>query len=353
MNTHLNILAIVLISTFSFGQNLTTKIDAIIKENYKKHPEVSISVGYVHNGKEHFINYGKINKESSVDVDKNTVFEIASITKVITGNLIAQAANEGKIKLNDYIENYLPKDFVLQEQLKRKITISDLASHQSGLDDLDWKKLITKNPQNPLKNVTRQTFIDIVNNCSALSDYGTYRYHTIGFILLGEILENIYKKSYDEIVREKLINLIKMDNTYTKEFDIENIATGYNFNGVKQNLMLWSSSAPAGLIKSSATDMIKYLKEILDESSNIAKASILTEKIFYKAKKGPRKIGLGINIYIDETNTFFLKSGDTMGQSSIICYNRKNDWGVIILINQQNSKMRNELWKKIYETILK
>ncbi|APU10240.1 serine hydrolase [Cellulophaga lytica] len=353
MNKHLNILAVVLISTFSFGQNLTKKIDSIIKDNYQKHPEVSISVGYIYNGQEDYISYGKISKENSIDVDKNTVFEIASVTKAITGNLIAQAANEGKIKLNDYIENYLPKDYVLQKQLRRKITVSDLASHQSGLDDIDWKELFSKNPQNPLKDVTRATFIDIFNNCSALPDYGTYRYHTIGFILLGEILENTYKKSYDEIVREKLINPIKMKNTLTNEFDIKNIATGYNSNGVKQNLMSWNSSAAAGLLKSSATDMVKYLKEILNENSNIAKASILTEKIFYKAKKGPRKIGLGINIYSDENNTFFRKTGDTMGQSSIICYNRKNNWGVIILINQQNSKMRQELWNKIYETILK
>ncbi|SEL53073.1 CubicO group peptidase, beta-lactamase class C family [Aquimarina amphilecti] len=354
MKKHLIILlAALVISNFSFGQNLVTKIDSIVKDNYKKHPEVSISVGYIHNNKEQYINYGKISKESSMNVNEYTVFEIASITKAITGNLIAQAVNEGKIKLNGYIENYLPKDFIIQKQLRRKITISDLASHQSGLADLDWKKLISKNPQDPLKNVNRKTFIDIINNCSELPDYGTYRYHTTGFMLLGEILEEAYGKSYDEIVREKLINPIKMKNTLTKEFNIKNIATGYNRNGIKQNLMLWNSGAPSGLIKSSSKDMIKYLKEILNDSSEISKAGIMTEKIFYKAKKGPRKIGLGINIYNNETNTFFQKTGDTMGQSSILCYNRKDNWGIIILINQQNPKMRKELWNKIYETTLK
>ncbi len=353
MKKSIIIAAIVFVNHFSFGQHTHEKINAILKKNYEKYPEVSISVGFIQKNKEYYTSYGKISKQSSLKVDKNTVFEIASVTKTLTGNLIAQASNEGKIKLNDYIDTYLPKDFVLQEPLKNKITIADLASHQSGLDDLNWKELIAKNPQNPLKDVNRQTFVSIVNNCSALPDYGSYRYHTVGIVVLGEILKNVYQKSYDEIIREKIITPLQMTNTLTKEFAIKNIATGYNRKGVKQNLMQWDAGAPAGLVKSSAKDMVCYLKALLGNNSEIAKAGVVSEHIFYKAKQGPRKIGLGINIYKDEANTFYIKTGDTMGQSSVIAYNRKDNWGIIILINQQNHNMRKALWEEIYNTVLK
>ena len=44
------------------------------------------------------------------------------------------------------------------------------------------------------------------------------------------------------------------------------------------------------------------------------------ERIVYKDEK--KEMGLGLNIVTDDKNTIYMKSGDSMGQSSIICYNR-------------------------------
>lgn len=340
-------------SSYAFAQGITAQIDSIVQATYQKYQDVSMSVGVIQNGKEYYTSYGKLSQSSNRNVNKKTVFEIASITKPITGNLIAIAANERKLELTDYIEEHLPKDFVVQEQLRGKVMISDLASHQSGLDDIDFMKLIEKNPQNPMEGVERETFAKLLSNCSELKDYGQYRYSTIGFVLLGEILENVYDKSYDEILREKIINPLKMTSTYTQSYDIKNIATGYNRDGGKQNLMPWNVSAPAGLIKSSASDMVKYIQGLLDGNAEISNGAITSEKIVYKEKQGLRKIGLGINVYMDDSNTYFQKTGDIMGQSSVMCYNREKNWGVIILINQRNGTIRKELWNSIYNLVLK
>jgi CubicO group peptidase (beta-lactamase class C family) len=340
-----------LVSNFSFAQDITKKIDSIIKDNYQKNPDVSISVGFINNNEEFYTAYGKLSKESQIDVDKNSIFEIASITKILTTNLLAQAANENKLKLDDYIDNYLPSAYVLQKNLKSKIKISDLASHQSGLPDLDFGKLIALNPQQPVSSVTENTLTTVVNNCSELIDYGKYRYSTIGITLLGQILEKVYGKSYDEIIRKKIIEPLKMTNTVTKDFNVKNITTGYNPDGGTQEFFKWNVTAPAGLIKSNASDMIKYLKTILTNGNSISKAAVVTEKIFYKDAK--REMGLSLNISTDEKNTIYQKSGDSMGQCSILCYNRVEKWGIIILLNQRNSKMRQNLLNEIYETILK
>ena len=98
-------------------------------------------------------------------------------------------------------------------------------------------------------------------------------------------------------------------------------------------------------------NMISYLKAVLDKENSISKAALISEQTFYK--HGNRELGLGINIMTDDQNTIYLKSGDSMGQSSIICYNRIDNWGIIILLNQRNSKMRQDLLKDVYETILK
>ena len=136
MKTSFSLLAVLLfISSFSFGQKFSTKIDSIIQDNYKKNPNVGISVGFISNNEEYYTAYGNLNAESQAKIDKNSLFEIASITKILTSNLIAQAVIDHKIKLDDYIDGYLPKEYVLNQNLKNKIRVSDLASHQSGLPD--------------------------------------------------------------------------------------------------------------------------------------------------------------------------------------------------------------------------
>jgi CubicO group peptidase (beta-lactamase class C family) len=352
MKTSVKFLVVLLsISNLSFGQDISKKIDSIIKDNYQKNPNVGISVGFIQNNEEYYTAYGKLNKESQIDINKNSIFEIASITKILTSNLIAQAVIDHKINLDDYIDNYLPAAYVLHENLKNKIKISDLASHQSGLCDIDFGKLIEQNPQQPVSSVTQETLTSLINNCTELKDYGKYRYSTIGYTLLGQILEKVYGKSYDEIIRKKIIKPLQMTNTLTKDFNVKNKTTGYNPNGGTQEFFNWNVTAPAGLVKSNTSDMVTYLKAVLNKETTIGKAALVTEKIFYKDEK--REMGLGTNIMTDDKNTIYSKSGDSMGQSSIICYNRSKNWGIIILLNQRNSKMRQELLNKIYDTVLK
>lgn len=352
MKTTFTFLAVLLfISSFSFAQDFTQKIDSIVKDNYKKNPEVGISVGFINNNKEYYTAYGKLSKESNVDINKNSLFEIASITKILTSNLIAQAVLDHKLKLDDYMDNYLPKGYALNQNIKNKIKISDLASHQSGLPDIDFAKLIEQNPQQPVSNVTEQSLTSMINSCTELIDYGKYRYSTIGYTLLGQILEKVYGKTYDEIIHEKIINPLKLTRTFTKEFNVKNKTTGYNPSGGAQEFFNWNVTASAGLIKSDASDMVTYLKAILTKGNPISEAALITEKIYYKDEK--REMGLGLNMSTDELNTIYLKSGDSMGQSSIICYNRAKKWGIIILLTQRNSKMRQNLLNEIYEKVLK
>ncbi|MCP2029348.1 CubicO group peptidase (beta-lactamase class C family) [Flavobacterium sp. HSC-32F16] len=352
MKTSLQFLAaLLLISTISFGQDITKKIDSIVKNAYQKNPNAGISIGFIKNNEEYYTAYGNLKEGSSIKINKNSIFEIASITKILTSNLIAQAVIENKIKTDDFIDKYLPAAYVLHKNLRNKIKISDLASHQSGLPDIDFGKLIEQNPQQPISGLTEKTFAAIVNNCSELADYGKYRYSTIGYTLLGQILEKVYNKSYDEIITQKIIEPLQLTNTLTKDFNVKNITTGHNPNGGLQEIFNWNITASAGLVKSSASDMVMYLKTLLNKETAIAQAALITERIFYKDEK--REMGLGTNIMTDEVNTIYLKSGDSMGQSSMICYDRTKNWGIIILLNQRNSKERQDLLNEIYGTILK
>src|SRR5699024_7881594 len=133
MKIFISVIFILLTNQFTFGQSKPQKLNSISKAIHNDNPEVAISIGFIDNGKENFFNYGKISKESNLDVNENTIYEIGSITKLLTANLIVQAQKEEKLQIDDFIDNYLPSEYKLSERIKKKIQISDLASHQSGL----------------------------------------------------------------------------------------------------------------------------------------------------------------------------------------------------------------------------
>jgi len=345
-----SVIILLISGQLAFGQSREKKIDSICQAIHSKNPEVAISIGFIDNGKECFLNYGKISRESKLKVDKNTIFEIGSITKLFTANLVVQAQDEGKLKIDDFIDNHLPKEYILSEKIKGKLKISDLASHQSGLPDFDFGKLIELNPKQPL-DISKEAIHSIINDSTELSDYGNYRYSNISYVLMGIMLENIYLKSFDKLVKEKILIPSKMNNTLTTNFSIKNKVVGHDINGVQQDYFLWNSLfAPAGLLKSNTSDMSKLLKTLLSNKGKIGKATAITEKTFYKNTQ--MEIGFGQEIERNGDDTFFYKAGDTFSCSSIFAYDKKSNWGIAILINHKNSDLIRELINTIYEEAL-
>ncbi len=350
MKIIISLLILVLTSQFTIGQSRAEKVDSISKIIHNKNPEVAISIGFIDNGKEYFFNYGKVSRESNLKVNENTIYEIGSITKLLTANLIAQAQKEGKLKIDNYIDGYLPNDYKLSERIKQKIKISDLASHQSGIPDFDFKKLMELKPKQPL-DINKETLHSIINDSTALSNYGNYRYSNISYALMGIILEKVYDKEFEKILKEKILFPAQMTNTYTTKFNVENRVTGYDMNGVQQEYFNWNSiTAPAGLLKSNTSDMSKLLKILLANKGQISKATEITENTFYKNTQ--REVGLGQEIERSGDDTFFYKTGDTFSSSSILAYDKKSNWGIIILINQHNSDLIRDLINTTYEQVL-
>ena len=99
-------------------------------------------------------------------------------------------------------------------------------------------ELIEKDPQQPTKIVDQQMLTSMINNCNSLKDYGTYRYSTVGYTLLGQILEQIYGVSYEVLLNKLIFQPLAMESSFTSEFDVVNTAQGYNGEGGKQELFL-------------------------------------------------------------------------------------------------------------------
>ncbi|HLY27198.1 MAG TPA: serine hydrolase, partial [Aggregatilineales bacterium] len=140
--------------------------------------------------------YGTISLDSKARPSADTLFEIGSETKVFTATLLAFAVKEGKVKLDDPIQKYLPTGVTAPVFKGKNITLLDLATHRSGFPDQPDNK-----PSDELKPYTVQDMYDWLSNYKLTYAPGSqWLYSNIGFGLMGTILSRVYVKTYDELI---------------------------------------------------------------------------------------------------------------------------------------------------------
>lgn len=152
---------------------------------------------------------GKASFELDVQFSSDPVFRIASITKQFTAMLVVLAAGENKLTLGDPLRNYYPE---LGQSDWGNITIRQLLTHTSGLPHNEgiadyWEKISFL----PLSD--RQAREEIFK-LKLLSVPGTKtQYSSPGYFILASILELVYHKNYETILREKITAPLRMDHT--------------------------------------------------------------------------------------------------------------------------------------------
>ena len=115
-----------------------------------------MSIGVLKDGQTYTYGYGATQKKNGVLPDANTIFEIGSVSKTFTAQLLAYYVNSGKISLTDPITKYLPDSVAANPELQ-KIKVVNLSNHTSGLVRLP-ENILSKNMDavNPYKNYTTQ-----------------------------------------------------------------------------------------------------------------------------------------------------------------------------------------------------
>ena len=167
---------------------------------------------------------GYANMEWNIPNTTTTKFRLGSITKQFTSMLIMQLVNEGKLKLDGKITDYLPH---YRKETGDKVTIHHLLTHSSGIPNYtDNQKFWQDNKRS--YSVTDFTRI----YCSDDLEFepgSRFTYSNSGYFILGAIIEAITKKPYHEVLQNKILDVVEMKNTgYDfSEKIIDNRAAGY------------------------------------------------------------------------------------------------------------------------------
>lgn len=338
---------------------ISKELDSLISN-----PEINgVSAGIFHKGKTYEFHKGNLNKEDIKPPTKNTIYKIASLTKTFSGILLAQAINEEKVSLDDDIRNYLKGNFPNLEYQGHPITFRNLVTHRSCLPIIFPNKPEIFSPSNKeklpflitdlQKGFTKKDFFAELHKVRIDTIPGTkFGYSNPGANLLGYCLENIYKMSFEELLRKKILTPLKMDNTkiVLTEEEKKFLAQGYNGKNQKMPFEPEMPMKAAGGILSTVEDMNKYMRFHLNQNDEVIKIS--HKKLLGLWEDFDN--GFFWQILINENKPdIVFQNGGAFGTSSWLTLIPKKQIGVFIVTNKKDEKTHSYLKNTVDKIINK
>lgn len=252
----------------------TDSIDVFIQTQMQKRKIPGLELAIVRHGKIVKTGYyGLANIQDSIAVTGKTVFTINSITKAFVGVAMLQLVEDGKLKLNSPISEYLTDIPETWKQVK----VQQLLSHTSGIPDLvneEEAVMIADNFDLAWKKV-----LAMPNDFKAGEEF---RYNQTNYYLLGLIINKLSGMSFQEFITKNQLQKVGMPKTIrsgfgaTKEL-VANSANGYQFFKGRLNNMFFSfppALQTAAGMSSTATELANWIialqnMELLKQKSSL------------------------------------------------------------------------------------
>lgn len=202
-----------------------------------------------HNGQIIFQkNYGLADRGNNLPVTNSTQFRIGSLTKSFTSLLIQQLITENKISIHDTVGKFIPA------YVHKHIAIAQLLTHTSGIPNY------TSRNDYVTEVMTREMSLNaiIMKFCSDSLEFKPgegFRYSNSGYLILAAIIENVTGKTYAQVLKERILEPLKMDHSGFGPDSIN--SKGYWYNVVEPGYKT-KNVAGAGGIVSTAVDLLKW-----------------------------------------------------------------------------------------------
>jgi CubicO group peptidase (beta-lactamase class C family) len=287
--------------------------------------------------------FGYAREESDKAPDTSTIYRAGSITKTFTATLMMILVQEGKIKLTDPVELYLPEIKKLKGYSDTaKITFLQLASHTAGLqrDAGSWLKGLTAN-SGPVETWDYK-LLSVIPDTRLESKPGEkFNYSNVGYSLLGLALERAAGKPYIQLVQEKILDPLNMCSTFFKvpPADTAKIADGiasvaFNLTNTSIPRRLRAGigcAVPCGAIFSTPNDLAKLTSSMLGYHPLLSPESLAEMETPRTNEKN--KYGFGLGIIRNDSVNMVWHNGSIAGYTAQFAIEKDSKYAVIIMRN--------------------
>lgn len=356
ITTLLSLLFICFVSTTSFAQISSQKIDSLVTDALVKFKVAGASVAVVKDGKViHSKGYGLADINNKKPVNENTNFQIASNTKAFTSAALAILEEEGKLKWTDKVKDHIPEFKMYNDYVTENFNIQDLLTHRSGLG-LGVGDLMF------FPDGSNFTIKDIVTSFQHFKPVSAFRtkfdYDNLLYIVAGEVIARTSGMSYELFVQKRIIEPIQMNNTFVGSLlkDKSNLATPHSSeSGTIKTIDAYDIGigSAAGGIYSNVADMVKWMMVRLNKGKygTDLKTSLFSLKnhnemwrlhTVLETNPNPRYnshfngYGLGWGLSDAKGNLKVTHTGGLPGMLSIVTMYPDLNLGIVILTNTEN-----------------
>ncbi|PMQ15122.1 D-alanyl-D-alanine-carboxypeptidase/endopeptidase AmpH [Janthinobacterium sp. AD80] len=262
----------------------------------------------------------------------DTVYQIGSITKTMTGLLLADAVAQGKATLDTPVAQLLP-GYAIPAFDGRQISVLDLATHTSSLPRLP-DNFAPANPANPYADYTEERQRQFLAGYRLPHAPGTaFDYSNIGYAVLGTALARQAGGSYEALLQSRIAAPLGMRSTSNQPTHgmLARLAPGHLLSGEPTPAWDLNVVAPAGGVYSSARDMVAYLQAYMFKPLRPYALAIVPQRPL--APGSETKIGLAWLLEQRQGQGYAWHSGQTGGYASYAAFTTDGKRGVVVLTN--------------------
>ncbi|MGY3617763.1 serine hydrolase [Bradyrhizobium sp. USDA 10063] len=298
---------------------------------------VGIVVGVIEASGRRIVAHGRLGKDDPRPLNGDTLFEIGSVTKVLTALILADMAQRGEVGLSDPVAKYLPSEVVVPARAGRSIALQDLATHTSGLPGMP-DNFQPADPSNPYADYSVEQLYSFLSGHQLTRDVDSlYEYSNLGVGLLGHALAQRAGLDYETLVRARVLQPLGMTSTaisLSSELT-SRLSRGHDHElDPVSNWDLTPAFAGAGALRSTANDLLNFLEAVLGyRQSPLASAMDSMLAVRRPMAMPASQSALGWVVMSRGDDELVWHGGGTGGYRSFVGFLRKARVGVVVLSN--------------------
>lgn len=203
------------------------------------------------------------NQEHQIPADPNSLFKIASISKLYIAAATVKLIVDEQLSLNQTLSELIP-EIAEKIQYADEITLEMMLQHRSGIPEYIYDPdFANRDPQESYL----QTANLIFNKDADFKPGKKYRYSNTNYLLIGEILDRTLGYSHHDYIKSEILQPLHLEYTYSllSEVDSNKVMSGY-YVGYEDDLKMNDYTRPGGSMIATAEDVSIFLRALIDGS---------------------------------------------------------------------------------------
>ena len=296
------------------------------------------AIGLVHEGEEHTAGVGVTSVENPLEITPETLFQIGSITKTITGTVAMVLVERGELDLDAPVRRYLPKLALADVDVAGRVTMRHLLTHTAGwvgdyFADHGAGDDALKRMLGDLRRLPQLTPLGEV-----------WSYNNAGFYIAGRVLEVVGGAPYELLAQRLLLEPLGLEHSlfFTEDVMTRRFADGHHRSEdgpytVARPWAIGRAHPAAGGVSSTVLDLLRYARFHLSDGEGILTRASLDEMQRPHIAAAPIFGWVGLTWGIDDVTGVRLvhHGGGTNGQVAHLSFAPNSQTVLAVLTNSQ------------------